>query len=295
MPRKRGHDADDHAKNTKGARWRYLLRNPGFQADLAVLRRACTGPVEFEFAGVVATVGLQFIREELMKKWDLNFIPSQLYYFHSNMLPALSPETVPEYEAFFATDAGELLIGEAVWDGTEWYEEDPKKVLILGLNLSYPADVLVALAEARIRAAKAARGQSLPHRRRLDKLDSQLAVFDRAQQGQKFRDIAKALGRRLSTVKSAYLAASRNIFGSGRARPKKRLPLEGFDAEDHAQKCPQCRQAQAFEEMCTKAKLYAGQDVRGRDELPGLDVNRNVRKHSATAPPIPQPDQAFRA
>ena len=58
-----------------------------------------------------------------------------------------------------------------------------------------------------------------PKRRRSDKIDLQLRVFDMATEGKTFKEIARHLKKRGSTVKSAYLVAHSIIFG----KPEKKI------------------------------------------------------------------------
>ncbi len=144
--------------------------------------------------------------------------------------------------------------------------------------MNYPLDLLLSLIEAQIREAiefrrSLVREPPRPYkRRRPDKADFYLKVYDLAEKGETFGAIAKALKRRTSTVKSAFLAARRNIFGSMTAPSKKQLPLVGFDKDHLIPQCPTCRTAQRFEDMCPQARRYALQDYVAQREWIGLDT-----------------------
>src|SRR5262249_2921216 len=110
-------------------------------------------------------------------------------------------------------------------------------------------------------------------RHRADKADFEIAVYDRVMKGELFRAIALKLRRPVSSVKSAYLAACRNIYGSGPPRRKRDMRQEGFDPGDHSRTCRVCRVATGVDDMCAAARAYTNQDYRGGAELPvGLDV-----------------------
>jgi hypothetical protein len=63
----------------------------------------------------------------------------------------------------------------------------------------------------------------------------------------------------LSTVKSAYIAACRNIFGVVGVPSKKEAPLVGFDYRMHTGSCLTCKRAQTFNDLCAAARTYAKQ------------------------------------
>src|SRR5262249_36854311 len=146
-------------------------------------------------------------------------------------------------------------------------------------------DVLGELVDRELRGALDERGLApkgtRKTRSRLDKVDFYLQVYDLGTQGETFSAIAARLGRRLSTVKSAFVAAGINIFGPQGAPTKRELPLIGFDPENHFQKCAVCKQAERVEEFCPQARAYVGQDTVGEGELPvgrdPLDLSQDSR------------------
>lgn len=123
------------------------------------------------------------------------------------------------------------------------------------------------------------REPSPARRRRSDKADSNLKVFDLASQGQTFSQIAKELHQRPSTIKSAYLVASRNIFG--KPLRKKQAPIASFDPHKHTEKCPICPEARRVEELCPQARSYANQDRKKhlRERLCYSTIAYRVPKH----------------
>jgi hypothetical protein len=86
--------------------------------------------------------------------------------------------------------------------------------------------------------------------------------------GEKFTAIARAVGRPVATVKSAFAAANREIFGVSPGKPsKKTAPLVGFDPERHFKDCRTCKGAQSVEEFCPAARAYTQQDYVGQRDL----------------------------
>src|SRR5262249_19248729 len=112
-------------------------------------------------------------------------------------------------------------------DGQMMIEPDHGR-LTLEIDLSYPVDVLVELVKELIQKAQ---GEH-PRRRRPDKADFYLSVYDRVVKGEKFDDIAAIMGKPVSTIKSAWAMASYNIFGP-EAPSRKTLMRGAFNSETH--------------------------------------------------------------
>jgi hypothetical protein len=228
--------------------------------------------------------------DRLQSKWDLGWIPREILYPESchRHIPALTPENLDFYDSLFGSDDLLPLIYPPVSSGWgERYGSDEqdwanlrKGTLLISVDVTYPLDLLLSLIEAQIREAiefrrSLVREPPRPYkRRRSDKAEFYLRGYDLAEQGQTFGAIAKALKRRVSTVKSAFLAARRIIFGSAPVPSKRQLPLVSFDIGNHCQQCSICRTAQRFEDMCPQAQYYANQDYASQRELTGLDTFR---------------------
>jgi hypothetical protein len=275
MPRRKASEAEAIAERERRAHWQYLLRHPHFRADLNKVRRLYQGNDRIE------KINAGIKREELIGKWNLQGLPDAIYDPHGphGTLPDLTVESLDCYEKLFEPDHCVSLIsvspiGRAVsasW--TPGYCDDEltfanmrKGELWISVDLNHPFDLLLALIEAELRNAIEERHswlkpQPRPYqRRRIDKVDFYLKIYDLAEKGETFGMIAKALKQRVSTVKSAFLAARRNIFGTDGSPSKKTLPLVSFDKDKHVQQCSTCRDAQRFEDMCPQARLYALQD-----------------------------------
>ena len=140
---------------------------------------------------------------------------------------------------------------------------------IITVKKGYPVDDLLLFIDRQLRSIYRAKRR----RRRTDKAEFQLRVFDLAMEAKTFSEIARELQRRISTVKSAYLVACHKIYGPGKQR-KKSLPLVSFDPRNHCQTCPTCQSAQKPTELCSQARLYMAIDTRGQREQTGYTEHR---------------------
>ena len=278
MPRRKTSEAEALAERERRAHWQYLPRHPHFRADLNEVRRL------YQENDQIANINARIKREELIAKWNLQRLPEAIYdpHWQHGILPDLTVESLDCYERLFEPDDRVSLIGvspigravSASW--TEGYYGEAhdeltsanlrKGALWISVDLNHPLDLLLSLIEAELRRAIEDRQswfkpRPRPYQRRcIDKVDFYLKIYDLAEKGKTFGAIAKALKRRVSTVKSAFLAARRNIFGADASLSKKTLPLVSFDKDKHVQQCFTCRDAQRFEDMCPQARLYALQD-----------------------------------
>src|SRR5262249_10638059 len=206
-------------------------------------------------------------------------------------LPELTLDTVPQYEALFDPDDPRMIrqAVRAPWEASldHYPDMSPEETtLLLAFDLTQPRELPPPLAEEPTRAAVPAPHTLNRRRRRVDKVDSYLRVYDLAERGQTFGTIAASLGERPSTVKSAFLAARRSVYGLAAAPAKQALPLVDFDYATHISSCATCSKAESFDQMCARARQYALQDHRGQHELTGLDtVSRDIAEDSATTEP----------
>ena len=323
MPRRTAQQAQKAAIKEIIARTRFLVRDPVFLRDLMKVRqRYKTDPAMESYF-------------EFLNEWDLQWFPLQLMTAGDDllgtvegyeaalakaMIAGMDSPRVQDHFIFrppvvascpyetYAVDLVEENLDELVKEGSfkpnvPDYIPGPGKVLDLRVDLSYPQDVLEARIKVELsKAMKNRRNyqrKSLfppaPQRRRLDKVNFYLRVFDLAEKGETFGKIAKALNRRVSTVKSVFLAVRRNIFGfrpvfqtttssgaiaspeNGSAPSKQELPLADFDPAKHISQCSVCKKAQTFKGMCIRTRMYALQEHGSQRELTGLDTRRDIR------------------
>lgn len=158
------------------------------------------------------------------------------------------------------------------------------KWLRLDVNLSYPRDILIERIDAELSKAMPQRSKT---RRRWDKFGYYLKVYDAAKKGEPFTAIARTLKKRLSTVKSAWLAIGKAIYycdATGlkriaarrhRALPaKKKLILMDVDPATHVSHCERCKKAQTVGEMCLVSQIFTNQNTHGQRELQVDDVEK---------------------
>ncbi len=298
MPRREGPKAEAAVAKARESRWRYLLRNPEFRAELNELRRHYREVGENYKWGHLLRDGTILKetweaydkRNAFREKWEL-YVPDELLYPYYN-IPDISPQTVEPFESFLERKDGDF-IGSAVsavdpWDVYGWGEyggpprtdpgPGPGRFLEIEVDLSYPDDVILSVISEELRKARRTHPRSR-QRQRFDKTDFYLNVYDLAEKGETFRAIAKSLESHVSTVKSAYLAAYRNIYGVKPKPSKRTLPMDTFDWEnlddvEHFRTCRDCKKAKTADEMCPPLRLHVTQEHRGQRESTGHDTRR---------------------
>ena len=272
--RKHPRDAWTVTDAAKKARWRYVLRIPEFRHAFANLSRGRYWPSPK-------------VRERRRAFWnDWGFSDSGIELWHYMQFIRTKPV---EEQINFLDGLSYLVYSFPVWKTSE---TKGGNILVLEIDLNHPKDVLVILAAKEIGdAIEAYRGEAT-ERRRLDRASDYLQVYDLAVKGETFRAIAKHLGSRESTVKSALLAAKRDIgrvkrsylqrTGQTAAAPtdhpsfpsKKDLPHSEIDPQKHMRQCSKCRKAKCFEDMCREARGFVSQDRVAQREIPGRDTSR---------------------
>jgi len=277
MPRREGPKAEAAAAKAMESRWRYLLRNPEFRADLNERRR---------HSGLgLSAPAIDEKGSEFLFKWDLLGLPSNIL---KPDFPNLGPKTIKYYEPYFqfpirnpvsAIDLFDAYPDRIVCtcDVEDLGSPPPGVLLEILVDLRNPRDLLMSLIEQELR--KAQKRPRPRKRRHLDKVDSYLKVYDLAERGETFRAIAKTLKRPISTVKSAYLTAYKNIYGVSAKRTKKTLSKDTFDwktfdSKEHYKTCHTCQKATISDEMCPPLRLHVTQEHRGQRASTGYDTLR---------------------
>lgn len=187
-------------------------------------------------------------------------------------LPKLTPDTVAKYEKLLEGRDPVSVIKDLDGAYVIADELENPQTLYLAIELAYPQDVLLTLIEQALRQVIGERSTLIKRdsgkRQRTDTADMGLAVYDQVMKDVTFPEIATTLGRPVSSVKSAYLATARKIFGSAPPRRKRDMPAEGFDPANHFQTCKACKDAQRPEDFCGPARAYVRQDqVSQRERL----------------------------
>jgi len=278
MPPRKGPEAEAIAVKVRESKWRYLLRYPDFRAELNELRR------HYREGGGYSQEEMDFL-----DKWELYSIPSEILqpYLRNYLTEDLCLETIERYESFFQLKEGDFIGGPVSagdpWDIHDWIDPPfpgsrPGVFLEIMVDLRNPDDVILSLISEELDKARRTHPRS-QQRQRLDKTDFYLKVYDLAEKGETFRAIAKSLESHVSTVKSAYLAAYRNIYGVKPKPSKRTLPMDTFDWEnlddvEHFRTCRDCKKAKTADEMCPPLRLHVTQEHRGQRESTGYDTRR---------------------
>ena len=181
MPRKRETDAVVQVEASHRTRWRYILRNDEFQKAMQELHNALRSDKS----------SLLDRCEQVADKCGLLRIPLESIVFWPGY--PLNREDFATLERY-GTQWGVSFSSVAA---TELRDD---RFLFLRLDLWHPADDLLPLIECELRQQIGSRRH---RRRRLDKANFYLEVFDRARDGTPFSKIAAELKRSVSTVKSA--------------------------------------------------------------------------------------------
>jgi len=260
MPRKRSSYAEAKAQKAQEASWKYLVRNPAFMKDLtrlhkSYLRYQRKPKPEYVYD---AHAEMQWLRwkRRVCDKYGIRYIPSGIVPHLLNMdLAALESWGADPDISYTPVSLGQLK---------------ENRFLFFRVDLDHPVDDLLPLIEEQLRNFYRDRPK---RRRRVDKVDFNCKVYDLAKEGKKFSEIAATLNKRLSTVKSAYLTASRHIFLLSEPPTKKELPLIDFDPHRHCQSCAICQKAQTFDSMCEKSRLFADRDSKAQRATLGHDTS----------------------
>jgi hypothetical protein len=216
MPRKARARAEAETNRAHEARLQYASRNPEFRGavdSLIKLRNALPGRSdEVTLERVHALGGLVAELQRVAKEWGLAFgVVNALSdpRWHEGLSPH---ESIPAASVHFDSPVIAWTILPTL-PGMDLPQQDPEEAryLKIKVDLNYPVDSLLPLIEAELsRYSREYRGGA---RRRLKGVGFHLQVFDLvAESDESFPAIARKLKRPLSNVKSAYLAAHRNIL-----------------------------------------------------------------------------------
>lgn len=311
MSRRKGQAAKSAMQNEAFNRWRILLRQKKFQNNLNRLRsqyrKWVKGPPITQYTselgddpgGEFGPPTLRQAESKISRKdvdlyehecdlndpmvggagawrafdvhWGIRLPKAAL----SDALTDLRQDTINQWTAIFSNEP--TIVPSPVKSGHAW-----QNWLRLEVNLSYPRDILIESIEQKLSQVMLQRRKA---RRRWDKFDYYLKVYDLGLKNETFAAIARTLKKRVSTVKSAYVSIARTIltFDPARLRriqrchdrapkTKKQLALSNFDYRTHISECERCSSAITENELCPIVQLYIDQDSKGGQELPVPDV-----------------------
>lgn len=231
MPRRIGAQAASEVKRAREIRWQYLIRNHEFRAEVRELRKAFREDHE----------DADNKRTALIEKWNLTQVPDGI--LREPIIPDDIPRKLEYYEKFLDRPP----FGYPV-EALSPLNESPGRYLNIKVDLTEPIDLILYLVSETLREYR--RGSV--GKRRIDKADFQLKVFDLYEYGKKdFEEIARELqyrtrtikGRR-NTVRSAYVAAKRKVYEVSVEQSE-----ETQNSHDY-ENCKICRKAREVEEFC---------------------------------------------
>jgi hypothetical protein len=241
MPRRSGEKAEAEVKRARQTRWKYLIRNHQFREEVRELRTA------FRQGHQEANNK----RTSLISKWNLTQVPDTI--LQEPIIPDDIPRKLEYYKKFLDCPP----FGYPV-EALSPLNASRGRYLNIKVDLTEPVDLILHFISETLREYR----PGSVGKRRLDKADRQLEVFDLYEfEGKDFEEIARELqyrtrtikGRR-NTIRSAYVAAKRKIYGSPDAIPDE-------DEVPHIyENCPICSKAKKEEEFCRL----------GRKQLPPL-------------------------
>jgi hypothetical protein len=305
MARRKGQAAEFAVQNQASNRWRILLRHKKFQKQLNWLRgqyqKWVQGPpitrYTFEFEGPDLNEFETEIPRQTESKISRKDVDLFDEYDPNDSMVGMPEGAWPDFNSKWGIYLPKAGLSEALPDlrqdtisqWTEIFSREPAIVpfpvkaghsrmnwLRLEVNLTYPRDILIERVEKEISKAMS---QSRKVRRRWNKFDYYFQVYDSAMAGETFTTISRTLKKRVSTVKSAFLAIGKMIYfcdRPGLARsdahrestlPKKKtLVLMNFDSDTHISRCEICKKALAVSQMCRVSKIFASQEYRSRDQ-----------------------------
>lgn len=244
MPRRTGEKAKDEAKRAREMRWQYLIRNHLFRAEIRDLRKAFREDHE----------DADNKRTALIEKWNLTQVPDGI--LREPIIPDDIPRKLEYYEKFLDRPP----FGYPV-EALSPLNVSPGRYLNIKVDLTEPVDLILYFISEILRQYR--RGST--GKRRLDSVGFQLEVFDLYKFGKNFEEIAHELnlrqrpirartikGRR-NTVRSAYVAAKRKIYGASDAISDEDETSHTYDT------CSICRKANKEEDFCRIGKKQISQ------------------------------------
>lgn len=249
MSQRTGERANQEAKRSREVRWQYLIRNDQFRSEVRDLRKAFRDDDE----------GADWKRQVLIEKWRLAELPKDI--LREPVIPDDIPRKLEYYEQFltrppfgYPVEAIDPLNGE------------PGRYLNLKVDLHEPVDLLLYFIAETLREHRPA----TQGRRRLDKVNWQLAVYDLVEfHGKAFNEVASLLQKRtrtlrgrLNSIRSAYAVAKRKILqASGMTECDSQGISHSYD------KCSVCKIAARPEQFCAKGRAQLGEGTRGQRDL----------------------------
>jgi hypothetical protein len=153
----------------------------------------------------------------------------------------------------------------------EKLRDDPEELLTLRDYGALLEEILCDL-RARPGSALARALEPVPKRIHGKTLQLRLDIWDLAQKGLKFNEIAKKIKKRPSTVRDLYNQAALDICGQLPPKKWRLRLLQTFVPETHDEICPQCRAAQRVQDFCAAKRAYVNREYVSLRERPTENI-----------------------
>jgi hypothetical protein len=277
MPRRNVEQAYKIAEQRLVVKVRCMVRHPEFYDDMVNVRRNYLTDKNFEtyFA--------------FLQKWDLKWFPSSIFMGNGGL-----PKSPQYYERAVAAEVemwsqspypdDEVIVLPAVVarDPFDEYMEQfergenppkplpdevpkPGRLLKIIADLSYPRDILEKIIAAELKSAHERRAQlqalgalpKEPERIHIDNLSFCLEVYDQANAGKTYSEIAETFDRSKSSIQHADMVA-RRLIGDARSRRQTwgKVDRDAY-VKEHFKRCELCRRAERFADQCDGFKSWA--------------------------------------
>jgi hypothetical protein len=230
---------------------RCIVRHPEFHEDLVKARNYYYPKEKRNYLPVHA----------FFTKWGLKWFPL-------HMIPPSGELTKsPAYYERLITQAtnegGIFVVPPAViakdpFDETPYHVSKPDAFLDIRVDLSYPRDILEKIIADHLKTAQARRARPEIERIHMQNLSSWLQVYDQANAGKTYSEIAQSLNRSKSSIQHDDMMARRLI---GDTRERRRVGMSAPVDRDayvkgHLKGCDICRGAERFADYCDGFKSW---------------------------------------
>ena len=244
------------ANQSNLAQWRRSIRHPRFRKELGQLQQECRNEKD--------EIAVHEKIKQLFDKWDLPRLTPRLLMNLPPIDQARCTDYLENFLSCFEGNSGPPM-GASPVDVLNHLSEDYPEYVVLRVRChDHPVGELLGIIQDILaRTTK----KPVSYRRRLDKAKFQFQVFDLAGEAMPFDEIARQLGRSQSTIKSAYVVASKNILGE--RIQKKKAAIINYEPQTHIRKCPVCKKAKTAEHLCPKTFAYIHQGHKSQKELTG--------------------------
>jgi hypothetical protein len=198
MARKSSRQAERQHQQREFNVWRLLIRNPDFLQDLQAFRKLRAGWQVAKSREALASYHSQETR--LCDKWGLLRLPPVAVE-----VSWTSPEDLEDIYRSYRHYTFPLTVSPVFVEGVK-----DDRFLFLRLDTSLPREDVLAALDGEVRQFYKTREVTSSRRGRPDKLDNQLAIYDRVEEMRRkspkarFDIVAQEMGKPASTIRGAY-------------------------------------------------------------------------------------------